>query len=99
MQKRSFQTQIHGLEQELIQLRLNLSSLHKERDEMKLRLQNEIIKMEQKFSDAQVEIQNLRSHVDILKSSYATIIEDLDGDDDSKSDVESELEGIFNHAV
>ena len=81
LQKRAFQSQVSGLELEMVQLRTSLCLTHKDRDDMKQRMQTEISNLEQKFADSQLEIKNLKSHVDILKASYANMLEEFDNDD------------------
>lgn len=51
----------------------------------------EVLRLEGKFNEAQLEIQNLRSNIDLLKYSYSNLC-DNDCDEDDNNPLESNKE-------
>lgn len=52
----------------------------------------EVLRLERKFNEAQMEIRNLRGNIELLKCSYTSILDnydDLDGANDSQIGVSS----------
>lgn len=42
----------------------------------------EVLRLENKFNETQLEIRNLRSNIELLKCSYSTIIKTYDEEED-----------------
>lgn len=85
-QKGALQAQVGGLEKELAHSQAALKAAAKDRDDSRRYLKSEILKLESKFNEAQIEIRHLRSNIDLLKCSYSSIAEVLD-DDESLHDI------------
>lgn len=85
-QRSALQAQVAGLEKELAHARAAVKGASRERDETRARMRAEVMRLEGKFNEAQLEIKNLRSNIDFLKHSYSSIIGTFD--DDETSEVE-----------
>lgn len=86
-QRTSLQHQIGGLEKELAHARAALKAAAKDRDDTRNRLKSEIMRLESKFNEAQLEVQHLRGNIDLLKRSYSSIAAALE-DEERPEDVE-----------
>lgn len=45
----------------------------------------EVLRLEGKFNEAQLEIRNLRGNIELLKCSYSSIVGTYDDDDDNEN--------------
>lgn len=79
--RNALQLQIGGLEKELAHARAALKSASKDRDDTRHRLKSEIMRLENKFNEAQLEVHHLRGNIDLLKRSYSSIAAALDDEE------------------
>lgn len=87
--RNSMQLQIGGLEKELAHARAALKAAAKDRDDTRHRLKSEIMRLESKFNEAQMEVHHLRGNIDLLKRSYSGIVADLDDEERNGPEIDA----------
>lgn len=87
--RNSMQLQIGGLEKELAHARAALKAAAKDRDDTRHRLKSEIMRLESKFNEAQMEVHHLRGNIDLLKRSYSGIVADLDDEERNGPEIDT----------
>lgn len=88
VQKRCSQSQITGLEKEIVQLRAGLNIAHKDRDEVRERLQNDVARLERKLCESQIENRNLKTN------SIAKVLYEDVSDTDSEHTIDTMMKNL-----
>nr|XP_014278239.1 outer dense fiber protein 2 [Halyomorpha halys] len=81
--RKTLQGQIFELENQLAATRASAKAAQKDRDDIRQKMQAQIIQLNQNFDQAQMRIRSLQSHVNYLKTSYTSIFCPADKTDSS----------------
>nr|CAH7739672.1 unnamed protein product [Callosobruchus chinensis] len=74
--RKSMQNQINDLERQLAQCRAQAKAAQKDRDEIRQKMQAQILNLNENFEDATMRIRSLQGHVNFLKNTYGVVTTD-----------------------